>query len=103
MKHNTHIYIAMKSIQCMYDALANLRYRSGQPASAEKRKKAREAGKILQRLLYFHRADVTEASWAPDDILKDMALFHTFKLFTADEFTEAIDDNISVWACMLEK
>jgi hypothetical protein len=28
MKHNTHIYIAMKSIQCMYDALANLRYRT---------------------------------------------------------------------------
>jgi len=30
-----------------------------------------------------------EASWAPDDVLNDKSLYHTFKLFTDAEFTDA--------------
>jgi len=90
MKHYSHIYIARKSIEFMYDALENLYYPSGRKASARRRKELREKGKVLQRLLNYHKDRIEEASWAPDDILYDKS-FHTFKLFTKNEFTDYKD------------
>jgi hypothetical protein len=88
MKHNTHIYVARKSIEFLYDALGNLHNRSGSKASSKRKTEARQRGKILQRLLYYHKDTISEASWTPDDVLRDMALYHIFKLFTDSEFTD---------------
>ena len=81
MKHNTHIYIASKAIEFLRDSVDNFPPKT----RARMRLKAVE----LQRLLRYHQASVVEASWAPDDVLCDKSLFHTFKLFTADEFSNA--------------
>ena len=91
MKHNTHIYIARKAIDFLYDGLGNLYPESSISGHKETRKKARAVGKVLQRLLNNHKADVSEASWAPDDILRDNRLYHIFKLFTEEEFTDYAD------------
>lgn len=90
MKHNSHIYVARKSIEFMYDALNNLYYLSGRKAGARRRTELRQKGKILQRLLNYHKDRIGEASWAPDDILADRS-FHIFKLFTRSEFTDCAD------------
>ncbi|MEE9444007.1 MAG: hypothetical protein V3V99_15190 [candidate division Zixibacteria bacterium] len=89
MKHNTHIYIARKAMEFLYDSLAKVKTPSGNNVSSNKKKALRRQAKVLQRLLFYHRDHVTEASWAPDDILKDMAHYHTFKLFTDGEFGDA--------------
>jgi hypothetical protein len=88
MKHHSHIYVAKKSIEFMYDALNNLYYPSGRAVGKDRRSELRRKGKTLQRLLYYHSDSITEASWAPDDILGDKARFHTFKLFTRSEFAD---------------
>ena len=88
MKHHTHIYIALKSIEFLYDALKNLHYCSEAEASNERKKEARIRGKVLKRLLEYHKDSISEASWTPDDILHDMGLYHVFKLFTDREFKD---------------
>jgi hypothetical protein len=86
MKHCSHIYVANKAIEFLYEGLKNVKTASGNTVEPKTREKLRESAKTLQRLLRFHRAEITEASWAPDDVLCDMALYHTFKLFTEQDF-----------------
>lgn len=87
MKHNTHIYLASKGIEFLYEGLGNLRYATtNRRASSATRTKRRREGKILQRMLMHYQDAISEASWAPDDILNDKSLYHTFKLFTEREF-----------------
>ncbi len=88
MKHQTHIYIARKAIELLYDSLDNLKASNHQPAHASKKKLWRKEAKDLQRILYSHIDSITEASWAPDDIINDKSTFHVFKLYTEDEFTD---------------
>jgi hypothetical protein len=87
MKHNTHIYLASKGIEFLYEGLDNLRYStSGRKAASNTRSKHRREGKVLQRMLMHYQSVISEASWAPDDILNDKSQYHTFKLFTTQEF-----------------
>ncbi len=90
MKHNTHIYLAFKGIEFLYEGLGNLHYaESNRKASSSVRYKKRLNGKKLQRMLMDYRDNISEATWAPDDILSDKALYHVFKLFTEREFPES--------------
>lgn len=75
MKHNTHIYIAVKSIEMMLEGV----HKHKSPTLTAN-------VKVLQRMLYTYCDSIREASWAPDDILNDKVQFHTFKLFTDKEF-----------------
>ncbi|MEA2076647.1 MAG: hypothetical protein U9O95_01350, partial [Candidatus Marinimicrobia bacterium] len=87
MKHNTHIYLAAKAIEFLYEGMKNLRYAgSGRAVPAETIRKKRDSAKTLQRMLLHYRDAISEATWAPDDILYDKSLYHTFKLFTDAEF-----------------
>ncbi len=79
MKHNTHIYIASKATEFLRDSVNNLHTRTGRMASAKTQRKVKTRAKELQHLLRYHAQDMAEASWAPDDILCDKALYHTFK------------------------
>jgi len=88
MKHNSHVYVASKAIELMYVALYNLRYTNGRKVKNDKAEKMRAKAKILRRFLEYHRDRITEAAWAPDDVLNDKSQYHTFKLFTASEFTD---------------
>ena len=69
MKHNSHIYVAYKAIEFMYEGLYNLCYPSGDKATGKKGTNLRREGKILERLMQYHKDRVLEASWAPDDIM----------------------------------
>jgi hypothetical protein len=40
-------------------------------------------------MLMHYRDAVSEASWAPDDIINDKSQYHTFKLFTDREFPDS--------------
>ena len=91
MKHNTHIYIAQKAIEFLYDSLDNLKTPAGSTVNSKTRAKIKNEAKTLQRLLNFHKGRIAEATWAPDDIICDKAVFHTFKLFTAEEFEDFAD------------
>ncbi len=87
MKHNTHIYLAFKAIEFLYEGLGNLHYKtSNKLAKSGTRGKFRADGKTLQRMLMHYREGISEASWAPDDIICDKTQYHTFKLFTDREF-----------------
>lgn len=87
MKHNTHIYLAMKGIEFLYVGLNNLRYTTSNRKVVPKTiTKLRREGKILQRMLIRYKYAIKEASWAPDDILNDKSQYHTFKLFSEQEF-----------------
>ncbi len=87
MKHNTHIYLAAKGIEFFYEGLNNLHYTTtNRRAKQSTISKLRRQGKILQRMLMHYQDVISEASWAPDDILNDKSQYHTFKLFTEREF-----------------
>jgi hypothetical protein len=87
MKHNTHIYLAAKAIEFLYEGMGNLTYAgSGKAVSSKLRRDKRASAKTLQRMLLHYRDAISEASWAPDDILNDKSLYHTFKLYTDAEF-----------------
>ena len=87
MKHNTHIYLAAKGIEFLYEGLWNLRYATvNRRAASSTRTKRRREGKVLQRMLMHYQDAISEASWAPDDILNDKSQYHTFKLFTDRDF-----------------
>ena len=90
MKHNTHIYLAAKGIEFLYESLENLRYATTnrRVVSATISKRRRE-GKVLQRMLMHYQDAISEASWAPDDILSDKSQYHTFKLFTDRDFPDS--------------
>lgn len=89
MKHNTHIYLAQKGIEFLYDACENLYSLKSEEIKGKRKREIRAEAKILQRLLNFHQQEVIEASWAPDDIICDKSIYHTFKLFTKEDFTDA--------------
>ena len=92
MKHNTHIYLAAKAIEFLYEGMGNLCYAgSGNAVSAKLRRDKRASAKTLQRMLLHYRDAISEASWAPDDILNDKSQFHTFKLYTDEEFPGGSD------------
>jgi hypothetical protein len=88
MKHNTHIYLAAKAIEFLHDSVDNLRYLSGSSAASKTRTKVKQQATDLQRMLRYHQSSIVEAAWAPDDVLNDKSLYHTFKLFTAQEFPD---------------
>ena len=68
-----------------------MRHPSGRAVTSSVLTKKSASVKELQRLLRCHEESIKEASWAPDDVLYDKALFHTFKLFTDREFENASD------------
>jgi len=87
MKHNTHIYLAVKAIEFLYEGMANISYAgSGRAVDSKKIREKRASAKKLQRMLMHYQQVISEASWAPDDILNDKSQFHTFKLYTDEEF-----------------
>ncbi len=86
MKHCSHIYVANKAIEFLYEGLKNAKTPEGKPASSSTKTALRKSAKKLQELLRFHSDEITEASWAPDAVLCDMATYHTFKLFTEQDF-----------------
>ncbi|MBN1127746.1 MAG: hypothetical protein JXA71_02095 [Chitinispirillaceae bacterium] len=88
MKHNTHIYLASKAIEFLRDSVDNLRYLSGSAVASKTRTKVKQQATDLQRLLRYHQSSIVEASWAPDDVLCDKSTYHTFKLFTREEFPD---------------
>ncbi len=89
MKHNTHIYLAAKAIELMQEGLKNIRHAKSK-AVPTYRKKISAQGKTLQRMLMHYEDAISEASWAPDDILNDKKQFHTFKLFTEKDFPGSV-------------
>ena len=87
MKHNTHIYLAAKAIEFLYEGMGNLRYaKSGKTVPSKLLREKRASAKTLQRMLMHYQQVISEATWAPDDILNDKSQFHTFKLYTDAEF-----------------
>lgn len=90
MKHNTHIYLAAKAIEFLYEGLSNLHFVKpyGKASKSTITRRRREA-KTLQRMLLHYQDVISEATWAPDDIINDKAQFHTFKLFTEQEFPQS--------------
>ena len=93
MKHNTHIYIAAKAIELTTESVSNLLGPDGNLFTDDSTKKTRERldAKKRQRILRHYQHLTTEASWAPDDILKDNHPYHVFKLFAKDEFQDIPD------------
>jgi hypothetical protein len=90
MKHNTHIYLATKAIEFLYEGLGNLSCRTtNKKAAPAAISKKRQEGKVLQRMLMHYQDAISEAAWAPDDILNDKSQYHTFKLFTDQEFPDS--------------
>ena len=90
MKHNTHIYLAAKGIEFLYEGLGNLSYAdTNKKVSSSTRAKRRREGKVLQRMLMHYQDVISEAAWAPDDIINDKSQYHTFKLFTEQEFPDS--------------
>jgi hypothetical protein len=91
MKHYTHMYIAHKGIEFLYNAMKGITYRNGRTLPTKKRNRFRDLAGDLQRILRSHIDRIFEASWAPDDIINDKSVFHVFKLFKADEFDDYTD------------
>lgn len=85
MKHNTHIYLAAKAIEFTREGISQIRHAKSRKEPKDKRYISAE-GKTMQRMLMHYEDAISEASWAPDDILNDKAQFHTFKLFTDKDF-----------------
>lgn len=86
MKHNTHIYVADKAISLTALAVDNTVDESGNYFTGSAKTKERLAAKERERLLRYYKHLITEATWAPDDVLRDNHPFHVFKLFMDDEF-----------------
>jgi len=86
MKHNTHIYLAAKAIQLTQQSVDNTVDEKGKYLIRGKKTKERIAAKQRQRILQYYQDLIEEASWTPDDVLKDNNPFHIFKLFTTEEF-----------------
>jgi len=93
MKHNTHIYIAAKAIELTTESVSNLLGPDGNLFTDDSAKKTQERldAKKRQRILRYYDHLTIEASWAPDDILRDNHPYHVFKLFAEDEFQDIPD------------
>ncbi len=78
MKHNTHIYLAVKAIEFLYEGLGNLHYKTTNGKAKPKTiTNLRREAKTLQRMLTHYREAISEATWAPDDIISDKAQYHS--------------------------
>ncbi len=86
MNHNTHIYLAAKAIEFTNEGVSNTRDAQGDYLTSGKKSSTRLKAKQRQRLLDMYKRYIIEASWAPDDILRDNQPFHIFKLFTDEDF-----------------
>jgi hypothetical protein len=62
---------------------------TGKKASPKTARKEMLMAKDRFRFLDYYNDWVTEACWAPDDILNDKAKYHVLKLFTSDELRKA--------------
>jgi len=88
VNHNTHIYLAAKAIELTKQSVDNLRDGRDNYVYGKEKRRERAAATHRQRLFQAHEHFIEEASWAPDDVLRDNKPFHIFKLFTDDEFPE---------------
>jgi hypothetical protein len=88
VKHNTHIYLAAKAIELTRQSVDNTYDEKGKLLRGRKKTKERNAAKERQRILQYYQEFIEEATWAPDDIMKDNDPFHIFKLFTDEEFPD---------------
>ncbi len=86
MKHNTHIYLAAKAIELIRQSIDNTRSEKGVYLKGGEKTKERRNATELQRIFQYYQELIEEATWAPDDILRDNDPFHIFKLFTDEEF-----------------
>lgn len=86
MKHNTHIYLAAKAIELTQQSVDNTIDEKGKYLIRGQKTKERIAAKERQRILQYYQDLIEEASWTPDDVLRDNNPFHIFKLFTTKEF-----------------
>jgi len=88
MKHNTHIYLAAKAIELTRQSVDNTVNKKGTYLKGTKKTKERRAATERQRILQYYKDFLYEATWAPDDVLRDNDPYHIFKLFTDDEFPD---------------
>jgi len=86
MKHNTHIYLAAKAIEFTKQSVDNTVDGNGAHLTRYRKTRERNMATDRQRILRHYQDVITEASWAPDDVLHDNDPYHIFKLFTDDEF-----------------
>lgn len=86
MKHNTHIYLASKAIELSRQSVDNLHDGRGKHVRRTKKSEERRAATHHQRILQYYQDMIEEATWVPDDVLRDNDPFHIFKLFTDQEF-----------------
>lgn len=88
MKHNTHIYVASKAIGLIRQSVDNCVDADGAFVSGAEKTKERLSATDRQRILDYYHDLITEASWAPDDVLRDNDPYHIFKLFTDKDFPD---------------
>lgn len=86
MKHNTHIYLAAKAIEFTKQSVDNTILENGKHLTRSRKTRERNMATDRQRILKYYQDWISEASWAPDDILCDNDPYHIFKLFMDDEF-----------------
>lgn len=88
MKHNTHIYLAVKAIELIRQSVDNMTDNKNNYLKGSAKAKERREALKCQRTLQYYRDLIEEASWAPDDVLRDNDPYHIFKLFTDAEFPD---------------
>jgi hypothetical protein len=86
MKHNTHIYLAAKAIELTRQSVDNMHDGNHDYMTGSKKTKERISATTHQRIFQYYQDLIEEATWAPDDVLKDNDPNHIFKLFTDEEF-----------------
>jgi len=86
LKHNTHIYLAAKAIELIRQSVDNMHDGNHNYVTGSKKTKERISATAHQRILQYYQDLIEEATWAPDDVLKDNDPNHIFKLFTDEEF-----------------
>jgi hypothetical protein len=86
MKHNTHIYLAAKAIELTRQSVDNMHDGNHDYMTGSKKTKERISATTHQRIFQYYQDLIEEATWAPDDVLKNNDPNHIFKLFTDEEF-----------------
>ena len=86
MKHNTHIYLAAKAIELTRQSVDNMHDGNHNYVTRSRKTKERRSATQHQRLLQYYQDLIEEATWVPDDVLRDNDPNHIFKLFTDEEF-----------------
>ena len=86
MKHNTHIYLAAKAIELTRQSVDNMHDGNHNYMTGSKKTEERISATTHQRIFQYYQDLIEEATWAPDDVLKDNDPNHIFKLFTDEEF-----------------